>query len=303
MKSSPMNNSRIHICRTVSLALLCAASVTLNARADFSTSFETTSGSYTTGSTVIGVHDTGLTGTASWSALFGSTSAMVITDTAGMVKTGTQALQITDSTTSSAYGASYNLTGAVNYSNPFTLHFALNVASYGGTGNPVQFYLGDNSTSAGSKAYWTAGFLSSGFLYLYEASSVGGSSATAYNMGAYTTYSPLGNYVTFDITIDPTTHKYTGVTISGTTSGAVDKLSTLTSQPGAGEIPWLNGSGTNTAPLNYFVVAAGGAGTATFAIDDLSISNVPEPQSVTLLALAAGGMALACLRRRRACQQ
>ncbi|PAW78309.1 MAG: hypothetical protein B9S32_07190 [Verrucomicrobia bacterium Tous-C9LFEB] len=298
MKLHGFAGSRAQTVRRLTTILFLTLSLTVAARADFSTGFETTSGSYTAGSPVSGVHDTGLPGTASWSTLFGSTSAITVTNNPANVKSGTQALHVVDADTS-AYGVSYNLAGAVNYSSAFTLHFSLNVSSVGLAptatfGTPIQFYLGDNSTSAGTKAYWTSGYVSSGgVLYLYVASSTNGSSVTGVNLGSYTTYSAYGQYVDFDITIDPTTHKYTNLTLTGAASGAVDKTSTLLGSSSGGEIPWLNN--TLGTPSSTFVLAAGGGGASVFDIDNLSISNVPEP---TTIALAAFGTMILLGRHR-----
>lgn len=264
----------------------------LTARADFSTGFETTDGSYVAGSTVIGVDDNSAPGTNKWTAFLGTTTNTgVITATTSYAQSGSQALNINDTTNATAYAAYLNLTsGATNFSGTFKLHFGLNIQSVStGTTNQIQIYLGQAITDPGGTnggRYWTGLIYNNGVLQLlYD-----GTTTAMYtlNLGNYTTYAALGEYVTFDITMDGATKKYTGLQITSSTGVVTDLTSTVQTLT----LPWVPGSTlgglvANADPAYNLMVVTGTDDTASVTFDNFSLSTVPEPAAWALVVCSA----------------
>jgi len=257
----------------------------------FQTGFESSSG-YTSGSTVIGVTDSGAN--AAWTSIL-SGAASAITASSASPQSGGLAFQINDASTTTAYGASLNLGSVVSTSSPFTLQFSMALSNLGGSGSAAQIYLGAASVQPGTAKYWTGLVVdASGNISIYT-DSTNGTSANAVSLGNYSSYVTAGGYLTFSISIDPSTMKYTSVVLSGSLSTA-DKVSTIVSGGGSsGTVPYLHN--TASLPSLYFDVIGGTASMATISIDNLSIVAVPEPSVLAFLGL--GGMLL--LWRRRVC--
>lgn len=284
--------------------LMTLAGMPVALQADFSTGFETSNGAYTAGSTVMGVDDTSAPGTNTWSAHLGSAtpSAMIITN--ANPQSGTQALQINDTYSGAglAFAPSINLTSAAaNFSAPFKVSFGMNLQSVSaGTGNQIQMYFGAKTTDPGGTGggrYWTGLLYNNGALnLLYDTSTT---SIGNFNAGNYTTYSSLGNYVTFDITIDPVSKKYLGFVVTGanTTNDFTSSVSSLT-------LPWVPGSTVGglvagADPDYYLMFVTGSEDTALVNFDNFSISNVPEPTAWALVAASAVATLGYRLRRTR----
>lgn len=279
-------------------------------RADFSTGFETSSGSYTAGSTIVGVDDNGAPGTNAWTALLGGgtlSSAMGITTTSP--QSGTQAFQINDTTNAQAYAAYLNLTNTVvNFTQPYKVSFGMNILSLGSpvSNNQIQFYLGasltdPNGTSGGR--YWTELLYNNGKIELYK-NATGGTSSTPIVSTSLSLYAPTATlttsgtfsnvvtntngYVTFDITIDPVSKTYTGFQITSTTGAVTD----LTSTVNGVTLPWVPNSTSSglvvgADPAYNLMFVTGTDDIATVNFDNVSISNVPEPAAWALVALSA----------------
>lgn len=291
-------NARLSL--SLALVLLTCTPV---AYADFSTGFETSSGAYTSGSTIIGVDDTGAPGTNTWTALFGSatTGSLVITNT--NVQSGSQALQIND-TTGSANAAFLNLTNtAVNYSSPFKIHFAMNILSLSTptSNNQIQFYFGAATTDPGGGAggrYWAEMLYNNGNLEFYKYNgtttntvqvrtslALYAPTATLTTSGTFSNVVTSTNgYVGFDITIDPVSKTYAGLQITNTAGVVTD----LTSSVSGVTIPWSPGTTpVNGDPAYNLLFVTGSDDITTVNFDNVSVSNVPEPVAWALVVFSA----------------
>ncbi len=277
-----MNPKHILISTLLSLLGGTAASV-----ASFDTGFETSSG-YGTDTTVIGVHDTDAPAGANWNRLFGSSSVdSRITSSTANPQTGLQALRL-DGNGTAALSASVNLSAALSMTNPVHIHFGMaldNISA--GTGNQAQVYFGAATTTS---SYWFSTYYTDGFLYL-GVNTPSGDYNSGVNLGAYTDFSQLGEYITFDVTIDPTEFTYTSVVLTGTVSGAVDKTATVQAYNN-GTLPHLH----DLSPDMYFSFVTGSNDTITADFDNVSVSSVPEPATVAFLFLTGAWL---LLRKRR----
>lgn len=284
--------------KTLSLLRACflaCVAVGLVSAPAASTSFETTDGSYVNGASIQGKTDTAI-GSA-WSNVGNANSSTA------NVYDGSLAIRVTDSSTTNSSGATTAWTNADSLLlSPFTFKFSLAVGAdvSDGTGNQVQIYLGQ--PVAGDANNWTKVVyddsnidgLQNGVLRICTGT---GAANTDYavNLGLYTAYSAFGEYVTFSITIDPTTMKYTSVTVDGTlTANPVDLTTTVQASNG-GTLPWTSTLGT---PSDQMLIVTGGNDTGTFDFDAFSITSaVPEPGTWALLVIAM--ILLPLLRRRR----
>lgn len=279
--------------RTAGCFLACIGAGLVSVHAA-SSSFEATDGAYVNGTSIQAKTDSSI-GSA-WSNVGNANSSTA------NVYDGTLAIRITDSSTSASSGATTAWTNADSLLlSPFTFKFSMAVGAdvSDGTGNQVQIYLGQ--PVAGDANNWakvtyddsTADSVANGVLRLYTGTGAANSDYGV-NLGNYTTYSALGQYVTFSITVDPNTHKYTNVTVDGTlTANPVDMTSTVLASNG-GTIPWTSTLGT---PSDQMLLVTGGNDTGTFDFDAFSITSaVPEPGTGALL---IGAMTLLPLLRRR----
>jgi hypothetical protein len=262
-----------------------------SAQADFSTGFETSSG-YTSGASVLGVHDSAAEEGNTWTSLFGTASQMTTSD--ANPADGDLALTVV-APGDAAQMAYLDLGSSAPTSDKFNVKFDLAISSDVSvdTGNQVQIYFGaENGSSYLSDAttpFWFSVIYNDGQLLLSTRSESGTVFKTS--IGDYTTFSDLGEYITFDITIDPSFNKYTSVSLSGTTSSA-DVTSTILAQ-NEGTIASKGGT-----PENIFSVVTGSNDTGTVYIDNLSVTSIPEPSA---LALFLGLSASAILYVRRHC--
>lgn len=267
---------------------LCAVSA---AHAQFVTGFETSSG-YSASGVVNNVDDSGLAGTTKWTSL--NTGASTTGDKPA---TGSLALHFNVATTGTAQGNALDLSAAgVDFSQEVRLKFDLAVTSFSaGTGYQFILALGTNTWGANSKA-WTGVIFDNGLLRLNrDSTSSPGAANLQSNVGNYTTYSPLGSYITFDVRFNPVTHAYTHFSITGTTS-SVDLTSTFAGVA----LPWLGN--TVGDPAKTISLVVGSNDTGIFDVDNLSLTNVaavPEPSTWSAICgLAALGWTAAGRRRR-----
>lgn len=256
------------------------------ARSQVLTSFENpANGTYTNGATVIGKTDTSTGG--AWSNFSGNSADMYSSNAHPLAGVLSVRLQDADALGSLATGAHLQVPNASSLlTSPFTFSLSMAINSVSaGTGSQVQIYFGQQLVGDGN--HWLRAVYNDGNLQIVTGN---GSIDSAVNVGAYTTYSPLGSYVTFNLTIDPSTHKYTSATISGTLSSA-DVTSTVLASNG-GTIPWTSSAGNPGTTLGLII---GSNDTAVVDFDVLSV--VPEPSTAALLGLAA--LALGYTIRRR----
>jgi hypothetical protein len=266
-------------------ALTCLST----SQAAFLTGFETSSG-YGTNTTVIGVHDTAAPGTNSWTKLFTGADSIITSSTAHP-QTGSQALTFDKTDTTNAVGATLTLGSSVDLTQPFTMAFALSVNSVSaGTGGQAQILLGAGNTNAGSSAFWTRVVYDNGTIKVLV-NNADGTGVTDVSVGSYTTYSNLGDYIDFSISIDPTTMKYTNIQITGSLSSA-NVTSTVLASASGGVVPHLNVAAASIGTNVTF--ASGGNDQINMNIDNLSV--VPEPGSALLL---GAGLSFLLLRVRR----
>lgn len=271
--------------------LLLLLAGTAASRADFATGFETSSG-YGTNTTVIGVQDVQAPIGNVWVRLFGSSANdPLVTSSTANPETGLQALQLNDTSGSDPLSASLNLGSAFDASSTFTVGFGMALSGISaGTGNQAQVYLGHNTTSPGVQPYWLSVFYNDGALTMYVNNSTG-TSGTNITLGNYTDFSPLGEYVNFEFTIDPTTFQYTSVLLWGTTSGVVDKTAFVQSVNG-GYAPHLQAT-----PESYLSFVTGSNDILVANFDDVYVTTIPEPSAVALMLLGGTGLLLRRSRR------
>lgn len=293
MKNS-MKSYRAAACLGLSALLSVVAAGPV--RAQMVTGFETSNG-YTSGGNIIGTTD--LSSGTAWGTVNGGGGAATWTASDSDPASGLLAFNVVKSQNTAASGVQLNLGPAVSsvQSDPFTISFDLNVGAdiSSGTGNQAQVYYGpqttpQNSLSNGSNVpYWVALRYNNGNLDFYTAN-LNGTGGTAVNLGSYTTYSALGDYITFDITIDPATLQYTSVLVSGTLSSADMTATVLASNSG-----FIPGHVAGT-PDNYFSVFLGLNDTGTVNFDNLSVAAVPEPGTWAMLTF--GLCLFVCFRKR-----
>ncbi|PAW78308.1 MAG: hypothetical protein B9S32_07185 [Verrucomicrobia bacterium Tous-C9LFEB] len=276
-----------------SLVAALACSLAFTAHADFSTGFETTSGAYTAGSPIAGVDDNGLAGTNAWS-FFGSGSSSNVTITNVGAISGAQSLALAN--VGSSVGATVNLTGAVDYTQKFTVSFSFTALNALGAA-PFFFQLGSNSYG-NTQPNWLRGYIGAGTsssLYIFQDATTGGAvnpgTKISYDGSAAGTYASLANSqsYTLSLTIDPTNHVYTDATLNGTS--ILNSLLAVSN----GEIPYIGGSLANATYL--FLVSGSSSTGSNILIDNFSIANVPEPASMALVLMS--GFAWAAFLRRR----
>lgn len=263
------------------------------------TGFETSNG-YTLGSSIVGVDDSGIPGSAAWAAKAGFAGPAPIISSANP-QSGSSAIRIVRdaSAGASAIGTHVDLSAAgVAFSGagtqPIALSFSVAIGSgySAGTGNQFQVYLGSSTINPTGDAYWTSIVFNEGSFQLWR--SPGSGNNTAFNLGSYTTYAPLGQYVTFNLVFDPVAKTYQSLSISGS-SGAAD----LTSSVSGMILPWRPGLATD--PAKFLSLVVGGNDLVTVDFDNLSISNIsniPEPAHASAI-FGAAIAAFALGRRRR----
>lgn len=267
--------------------------------ADVAIGFESSSG-YTSGSTIIGVDDSSVTGTKTWSNIFSTDSNSMTVSSVNPYSGSSQAFRIADNSATTAYGTAVDLSSASSiFTSAFKFTVSMAVTNTGTAGNVAQFYLGYNGVAGGSQRYWAGVTCSYDGTLTLLTDSTSGTTASFYTMGNYTTFSNWGEYVTFELTIDPSTMTYTDVAISGTKSSA-NKTSGLNSATyHYGEIPYLSGNAVLPALTYNLDLVAGTGSMGTVDFDNISISNVPEPGAMGLVALGMSALVARLAARRR----
>lgn len=251
-----------------------------NAQAQFSTGFESgqSSGSpaYTSGSTIIGVQDVTARAGNKWVNMVGTTSTSMTLTTSNPAS-GSRTFEINDTSTSTAYGAYVDLTGAIglDLAQPFTISFAMNLSGISsGTGNQAQFYFGNANTDPNTGKYWAAMIYSNGVLYLL-ANNANGNGAAWINLGNYTTFDTTGaNYVTVSLTVDPLLKRYTKVVLSG--SGVTTDFTSTVQAVNGGIIPWLSAVNPTVNPEAKLIFVTGTNDTLRAKFDGIQVANATQ---------------------------
>lgn len=250
------------------------------------TGFETTDGSYVNGGSLTGVTDT--SAGASWG------SAASITTSNLNPYQGAQAVRINDTSASLAGGDSLNLVNSASLLNaPFRFKVSFSVVTGYSAGTNLQFFLEYGGTGAANNKDWVRINFDNDILRLYTGDGLGG--VTGANLGLYTAYSDFGSYVTFDLIVDPTTHKYTQVVVSGTKT-STNWTNIITSNADGGTIPWTVSAGNPGTMLNLIT---GSNDTILVDVDALSVTAVPEPGSMALLFMGVAAWVRVGWSRRR----
>ncbi len=262
----------------------------------FSTGFETSSGYGGNATTVVGVQDVNAPASSTWSNVSGFTGGGAVTSSTVNPRSGAQALRLYDSSASSGTGVELNLAGTTGLSlaNPFTIKFSWAYSGVGGTSGPaLNAWFGTDSNSTSAKDWMHVNYdTSNDYLGIYLGNSLG-TTSTLITLAKFADLASTGSYVSWSLTIDPTSHVYTNVTLSGDL-GSVD-VTSLVAAYNSGTLPWRSNTAGDPASILWF--STGGAATITAFVDEVSISNVPEPSSMALIGLSL--CTLAGLMRRR----
>lgn len=255
------------------------------ASAQFVTGFEASEG-YVIGN-LNGVDDPALPGPVAWHV-----PATLANGGSVQSHSGSQALRISDTNTT-AYAIALNLAGAIDYSKAFTFSFDIALASSGANGAAgstpfINVRLGTDTNSNSNKSWLRFSSNVDGSLSLWTNS--GGATTAQTNVGNLADFVSAGAYLSVSISIDPVTHTYTNLTLSGDL-----RTETITSISGL-TLPWI----PNTAgePPAIFWAHTTGAAISTSYIDNVSLTNIPEPSAGAAL-LGLGGLSVALGRRVR----
>jgi regulation of enolase protein 1 (concanavalin A-like superfamily) len=230
------------------------------------TGFEPVAG-YAEGEPVVGVDDPFIPGTATWKNFGSASSTPSLASTANPLS-GTQAVRIDKTDTSNPAGITLDLSGVgldFSASVPITLRFSLAISRYtSGTDNQVQIYLGNNSTYPGGSRYWTTVVFTNGEFQLWTGTPTGNN--TPVSLGNYTDYSELGDYVSFEITVNPATKTYTAVKVTGQKYSA-----SFTSSLAGTTLPWRPVDQID--PGKYFQLVIGGNDQVTVDFDGFTLTS------------------------------
>lgn len=269
---------------------------TLPGWAQFSTGFETSSGYGGNATTVVGVQDVSAPTGAVWANVSGFTGGGAVTTSTVNPHSGAQALRLYDSSTSSGTGVELNLAGTsgLNLASTFKIQFSWAYSGVGGAAGPaLNAWFGIDSNSTSAKDWMHVNYdTSNDYLGIYL-SNAAGTTSTLITLAKFADLASAGSYVTWSLTIDPTTHVYTNVTLSGDL-GSTDVTSIVTAY-NSGTLPWRSNVAGDPASILWF--STGGAASITAFVDDVSISNVPEPSTYALMGLSL--CTLVGLMRRR----
>ncbi|PAW79490.1 MAG: hypothetical protein B9S32_02830 [Verrucomicrobia bacterium Tous-C9LFEB] len=253
--------------------------------ATISSGFEpTTNGNYTAGGDVIGKQDTSLGGT--WTSIWTTPpTGVIFSSPTGQA--GSTALRIASDGTS-ARGANLQVANAASLlTSTFSFSLAMNVQSLGTptSGQQVQVQFG--AQTFGNNSSWLKFGYDGGASgnQNYYIQGWNGSSLTSKYISTSSVTAGLGEWVTFNFTVDPFSHTYTSATITGSKGTLAFDLTGL-------QMAW---DGTTT-PSNYLSLVTGGGDVVTVDFDNVSISSIPEPAVAGLL---MGGLLFGLVRRRR----
>lgn len=278
----------------VSTALaLSFSSVPLSA-ATISSGFEpVTDGTYTVTTTeIVGKQDTSLSGSASWTSIWTPPTGVIFSSQTGVA--GSYGVRIVgDGTTVSggttARGTQIQVSNATSLlSSPFTFSLAMNVRSVGSptSGQQAQVQFGAQTFGSGS-SWLKFGYDGTSTGQYYYIQGWNGSGLVSRSVLTSNVTAGLGEWVTFNLTVDPDSHLYTSATVTGSKGTVAFDLTGL-------QMAW---NGTN-APTNanYLSFVTGGSDIVTVDFDNVSISSIPEPATAGLL---VGGLLLGFAGRRR----
>ncbi len=257
------------------LALVSTASCLLAgslSAATISSGFEpTTNGNYTAGGDVIGKQDTSLGGT--WTSIWTTPpTGVIFSSPTGQA--GSTSLRIASDGTA-ARGANIQVANAASLlTSTFSFSLAMNVQSVGTptSGQQVQVQFG--AQTFGNNSSWLKfGYDgSAGGNQYYYIQGWNGTALTAKNVLTSSVTAGLGEWVTFNFTVDPFSHTYTSATVTGSKGTVAFDLTGL-------QMAW---DGTTT-PSNYLSLVTGNGDMVTVDFDNVSISTIPEPATAGLL--------------------
>lgn len=279
----------------VSTALALSFSAGSLSAATVSSGFEpVTDGTYTVTTTeIVGKQDTSLSASASWTSIWTPPTGVIFSSQTGVA--GSYGVRIVgDGTTVSggttARGAQIQVSNATSLlSSPFTFSLAMNVRSVGTptSGQQAQVQFGASAFGSSASSWLKFGYDGAASGQYYYIQGWNGSGIVSRSVQASLVTAGLGEWVTFSLTVDPTSHLYTSATVTGSKGTTAFDLTGL-------QMAW---DGTN-APTNanYLSFVTGSSDVVTVDFDNVSISSVPEPATAGLL---VGGLLLGFVGRRR----
>jgi hypothetical protein len=279
-------------------SLLTIASLTTSvARADFTTGFESSSG-YTSGNTVVGVQDTSAPSGSTWVNGFGGSLIAPTVSSSNPAGGSGLHLRIDDTSAAANHNsdARLNLTTAVDLTKAFNFSFSFAVAA-GQSGGTFGIILGDIGYQLdGTGNNWFAFGINNnqGFVYMRS----GGTVSQVQVSSNLTSFSDPGNYINVSVDIDPTTRSISSFFISGTKK-TTDILATNSNFTGK-QVPWQGDA--DNLPDAFLNIGSSTANIGTLDIDNISLSNIPEPSTAAAL-LGIGALSCVLCSRRRTGQR
>ncbi len=260
----------------------------LPASAQFVTGFDAGQG-YSTG-TIIGVDDPVLSGTGAWYVPASLTNGASIQNYGSPQS---QALRLTDNN-SNNFAAALDLATAIDFTKSFNLTFSIAVESMNaGTSTGatpfVNVRLGRDTNNNSHKSWLRFSINVDGTMALYT-DATGGTTTTQFGVGTLSDYVNAGGYLTVSITVDPVSHTYTRLELSGS------KQTQVVSSAAGLALPWI--SNTAGEPPSVFWINTAGSPTSVTYLDNVSLTNIPEPSAFASV-LGLGALVCAATRRRR----
>lgn len=250
---------------------------------------------YAEGSTLAGIDDPNVPGSAVWTSNAGGSFVAVANGSglAAAINGGPGAVLNRLDLTAAVGGP-----GGIDFTKEVRLKADINLVSLNGTGNALILALGNGDVTNATGNTWTTLTIggaggATAPIYLSRSNGAGGVVQTPVNgTGANSEFSDfagsLNTYLSVDIRFNPVTLLYTYVSIGGTDFTAAFSASAL---------PLL---GANTSAGYTLSLLKSSSQSAEIHIDNLFVGNtaVPEPASAAAL-LGLAGLGLAAIARRR----
>lgn len=280
-----MNTSHPTDYRRIAGALSLALALGLSGAqaADAFSGFETTDG-YTEDATYIGVNDAGLGGT--WQMRTGSSSSQ-FTSREYNNTSGDLSLQVTGNATATQV-AFLDMDLPTLNDTVFNVSFDWAVGADISVGTSAQstiLFGADHPFDANRPSWFQLRYSDDTVTLL--TGNFDTSARDSVNLGVYTNYGALGDFISVDITIDGAAEKYTSVVLGG-----IDVTHLVLASNGGNTLSF----GEN--PLDFFTAYTGSNDSGSFYIDNVQVTVIPEPSTAAVL-IGLGVLGMVGFSRRR----